>query len=48
MQFDTGVHGITVPDHKEIAKGTLNVILNRVSERTGIGKDELINMLRRS
>jgi hypothetical protein len=47
-QFATGAHGITVPDHREIARGTLNVILNRVSERAGIGKDELIRLLRGS
>ena len=47
-QFATGAHGITVPDHREIARGTLNVILNRVSERAGIGKDELIRLVRGS
>ncbi len=40
-----GEHKITVPDHKEIAKGTLNDILSKVSLWNGISKDELIQML---
>jgi predicted RNA binding protein YcfA (HicA-like mRNA interferase family) len=40
-----GNHTITVPLHKEIAKGTLNDILTRVSLWKGIPKDELIRHL---
>jgi len=41
-----GTHSITVPAHDEIAKGTLNDILNKVSVWNRISKDELITMLR--
>jgi len=41
-----GEHKITVPYHKEIAKGTLNDILGKVSLWTGISKNELIDMLK--
>ena len=41
-----GEHNITVPFHKEIAKGTLNDILNRVSIWNTISKDDLIELLR--
>ena len=37
-----GNHTITVPLHNEIAKGTLNDILSKVSLWKGIPKDELI------
>jgi len=40
-----GEHNITVPDHKTIAKGTLNDILSRVSLWNGIPKDELARRL---
>jgi predicted RNA binding protein YcfA (HicA-like mRNA interferase family) len=40
-----GEHAITVPMHKEIAPGTLNDILSKVSIWKGISKDELIRML---
>lgn len=43
---ESGVHSITAPNHREIAKGTLNDILNRVSERNQISKEELIKLLR--
>ena len=42
----TGEHNITVSLHKEIAKGTLNDILNRVSLWNNIPKDELLDRLR--
>ncbi len=42
-----GEHKITVPDHKEIAKGTLNDILSKVSLWNGISKDEIIRLLKR-
>lgn len=40
-----GEHKITVPDHKEIAKGTLNDILSKVSLWNGISKEGLIRLL---
>jgi predicted RNA binding protein YcfA (HicA-like mRNA interferase family) len=40
-----GIHNITIPMHRVIAKGTLNDIINKVSLWTGIPKDELINRL---
>ena len=42
---EIGEHNITVPDHKVIAKGTLNDILTRVSLWNGISRDELIDRL---
>jgi len=42
-----GKHNITVPKHSEIAKGTLNDILSKISIWNNIPKEELINMLRR-
>ena len=42
-----GEHKITVPDHEEIAKGTLNDILSKVSLWNGISKDEIIRLLKR-
>jgi predicted RNA binding protein YcfA (HicA-like mRNA interferase family) len=41
-----GEHNLTVPDHKELAKGTLNDILSSVSLWNNISKDELIERLR--
>ena len=41
-----GTHSITVPEHDEIAKGTLNDILNKVGIWNQISKDALITMLR--
>ncbi len=38
-------HNITVPKHTEIAKGTLNDILSKVSLWNNIPKEELIKML---
>jgi predicted RNA binding protein YcfA (HicA-like mRNA interferase family) len=40
-----GEHNVTVPDHKVMAKGTLNDILTRVSIWTGLSKDELVKRL---
>ena len=40
-----GEHNITVPDHKTVAKGTLNDILTKVSLWNNINKDELIKSL---
>ena len=41
-----GEHNLTVPDHKVLAKGTLNDILTRVSLWNNISKDALIERLR--
>ena len=40
-----GIHNVTVPAHKEIAKGTLNDILNYASLHSGIPKSELLKKL---
>lgn len=40
-----GEHNATVPNHKTIARGTLNDILTRVSLWNNISKEELIKML---
>jgi len=40
-----GVHRITVPVHRVVAKGTLSDILNAVSLRVGIPKEELTRRL---
>ncbi len=42
---ELGEHNITVPRHPEIARGTLNDILSKVSLWNGISKEELIEML---
>ena len=44
LQFEH--HSITVPAHKEIAKGTLNDILDRVSHYVNLSKEQLIDKLR--
>lgn len=44
-ETEIGEHNITVPRHKEIAKGTLNDILSKVSLWNNIPKEELIKML---
>lgn len=41
----TGQHHITVPAHRQIAKGTLNDILNSVSRSHGKVKIDIINDL---
>lgn len=40
-----GEHNLTVPAHKEVAKGTLNDILTRVSLWNNIPKQELLHRL---
>jgi len=40
-----GYHCITIPAHKEIAKGSLNNILNKLSQYSNIPKEELRNRL---
>lgn len=41
-----GTHSVTVPQHQEIAKGTLNDILNKVSVWNQISKKELLELLK--
>ncbi len=41
-----GTHSITIPNHDEIAKGTLSDTLNKVSIWNQISKDDLIEMLK--
>lgn len=45
-QMPTGHHSVTVPAHREIAKGTLSDILDKVSIYTQVSKDHLIELLR--
>ncbi len=40
-----GEHNVTVPDHKVMAKGTLNDILTRASVWTGLSKEDLVKRL---
>ena len=42
---EVGEHNITVPRHNEIAKGTLNDILSKVSVWNNISKEKLIELL---
>lgn len=44
-QTAVGEHNLTVPAHKELAKGTLNDILARVSLWNNIPKDHLLRRL---
>lgn len=41
-----GSHCVTVPAHGEIARGTLNDIVNSVSLNSQISKEELLERLR--
>ncbi len=41
-----GEHSITVPNHREIARGTLNDILNEVGLWNNTSKERLIQLLR--
>ena len=40
-----GEHNITIPAHREIARGTLNDILNEVALWTNVPKGQFIGML---
>ena len=40
-----GEHNVTVPLHKEVAKGTLNDILTRISLWNNLPKEELLRRL---
>lgn len=42
-----GKHTITIPLHKEITKGTLNDILNRIGLFNGMGKEDLVHKLKK-
>lgn len=42
---NVGEHSITVPEHKTVAKGTLNDIITKVSLWNNISKEELIKLL---
>ncbi len=44
---EIGVHNITVPKHREIAKGTLNDILSKVAIWNNIPKEKLIELLKK-
>jgi predicted RNA binding protein YcfA (HicA-like mRNA interferase family) len=41
-----GVHSVTVPEHKVIARGTLNDIISKVGLWNNISKDEFIKKLK--
>lgn len=41
-----GEHSITVPEHKVIAKGTLNDIINKVCLWNNISKEEFVKKLK--
>ena len=43
----SGKHNITVPNHKIIAKGTLNDILTKAGLCNNMARDELIKMLKK-
>ena len=42
-----GKHTITVPLHKEITKGTLNDILNKIGLFNGITKEDMVGKLKK-
>ena len=46
-QTEVDEHNITVPMHSEIAKGTLNDILSKVSIWNNIPKGKLIEMVKK-
>jgi predicted RNA binding protein YcfA (HicA-like mRNA interferase family) len=45
LRTERGAWAETVPDHKEVAPGTLRAILRRLSESTGTEVAELIERL---
>ena len=45
-ETDEGEHRITIPLHDEIARGTLNDILSKVSEKNSVLKEDILNLLR--
>ncbi len=44
-RLPAGAHAITVPNHREIARGTLNDILGAVARAVGRDKNDLIREL---
>lgn len=40
-----GEHNIAVPEHKTVAKGTLNDIITKVSLWNNVSKEDLIKLL---
>ncbi len=46
-EFEGGVHNITIPLHKELAKGTLNDILSKIAIWNNISREELIESLKK-
>ncbi len=42
----SGAHAITVPNHREIAKGTLNDIIGALARNIGQDKSDLIKSLK--
>lgn len=47
LQSEYGEHTITIPLHDEIAPGTLNDIIGKVSLRSGISKQALIEIIKK-
>lgn len=45
IHYPDGDHYITIPDHNPVKIGTLNNILNGISFRLNISKEELIKLL---
>ncbi len=43
-----GDHNITIPLHKELAKGTFSDILSQVSIWNGVSEDALIELIKRT
>jgi predicted RNA binding protein YcfA (HicA-like mRNA interferase family) len=43
--MQNGKHALTVPDHKELARGTLDGILGAVAAHFGLTKDEVVSQL---
>jgi predicted RNA binding protein YcfA (HicA-like mRNA interferase family) len=46
LESDQGIHTVTIPLHDEIAMGTLNDIVGKVSLWTGISKRALIERIK--
>ena len=48
MRKDTtlGEHSITIPAHREIARGTINDILNQLAMWNNVPKEQLTGMIR--
>jgi predicted RNA binding protein YcfA (HicA-like mRNA interferase family) len=44
-KFDIGEHNITIPNHSPLKIGTLNSIINDLSENLKLSKDEIYKIL---